>query len=150
MISPLEFRRYQYFAGASNEVHNALAKISSIRQYKAGERLFEEGDSAKHLIIVKSGQVDIIYLLKDNHEVVAESAISGDVISWSAILAPYTLTASAVGFKDGELIEIDGKQLREMCDKDTSLGYQLLVEIARGLRDRLTGLRVQITAAKSM
>ncbi len=148
MISPEEFRRYRYFAGAPGQVLDALAKFSSLRQFKAEERLFEEGDFARHLMIVKSGQVDIIYRLGDSREVVAESAISGDVISWSAVLAPYQLTASAVGSKDGELIEIEGKQLREICDTDVSLGYQLMTEIAKGLRDRLTGLRVQIAAAK--
>ena len=148
MISPNEFRRYRYFASVPEQVLNALAAISSLRRFKAGARLFEEGAPASHLMIVKSGQVDLIYRLGDSREVVAESAISGDVISWSAVLAPYQLTASAVGSKDGELIEIDGKELREMCEADFSLGYQLMTEIARGLRDRLTGLRVQIAAAK--
>jgi CRP/FNR family cyclic AMP-dependent transcriptional regulator len=148
MISPQEFRRYRYFASVSGEMLHAIATCSSLRQFKAGERLFEEGALASHLMVVKSGQVDLIYRLGDNREVVAESAISGDVIAWSAVLAPYKLTASAVGSKDGELIEIEGKQLREICDADLSLGYQLMTEIAKGLRDRLTGLRVQIAAVK--
>jgi CRP/FNR family cyclic AMP-dependent transcriptional regulator len=148
MISPQEFRRYRYFASVSGEMLQTLANCSSLRQFKAGERLFEEGALASHLMVVKSGQVDLIYRLGDNREVVAESAISGDVIAWSAVLAPYKLTASAVGSKDGELIEIEGKQLREICDADLSLGYQLMTEIAKGLRDRLTGLRVQIAAVK--
>jgi CRP-like cAMP-binding protein len=148
MISPHEFRRYQYFASVPDEMLIALANSSSLRLFKAGERLLEEGDVARHLMIVKSGQVDIIYQLGDNRQVLAESAISGDMIAWSAVLAPYKLTASAVGSKDGELIQIEGTQLREMCDTDVSLGYQLMTAIAKGLRDRLTGLRVQIAATK--
>jgi len=148
MISPEEFRRYPYFVSASGQVLDALAKSSSLRKFKVGERLFEEGGPAKHLMIVKLGQVDIIYQLGDNRQVVAESATSGDMISWSAVLAPYKLTASAIGNKDGELIEIEGKQLRDMCDVDLSLGCQLMTEIAKGLRDRLTGLRVQIATTK--
>ena len=148
MIWPEEFRRYRYFAGVPAPMLDALAALSSMREFKAGERLLEEGGVASHLIIVKSGQVDIIYRLGDSREVIAESAISGDVIAWSAVLAPYQLTASAVGSKDGEFIAIEGKGLRELCDADTSLGYHLMTEIARGLRDRLTGLRVQIAASK--
>jgi CRP/FNR family transcriptional regulator, cyclic AMP receptor protein len=148
MISVQEFRRYRYFAGIADEKLNVLANAGLLRRFKAGERLLEEGDIAKYLMIVKSGQVDVIYLLGDNRQVVAESAIEGDVIAWSAVLAPYQLTASAVGSKDGELIQIEGARLREMCEADTSLGYQLMTEIAKGLRDRLTGLRVQIAATK--
>jgi CRP-like cAMP-binding protein len=148
MISPQELRRYGYFAGVPAEELTALAKISSLRKFKAGERLLEEGQPARHLMIVKSGQVDILYRLGDNREVVAESAVTGDVIAWSAMLAPHRLTASTVGSRDGELIEIDGQKLKAMCDKDASLGYQLMTEIAKGLRERLTGLRVQLAAAK--
>jgi CRP/FNR family transcriptional regulator, cyclic AMP receptor protein len=148
MISSEEFRQYAYFAGAPHKVLVALANSSTVRKFKAGERIFEEGHPAKHLMIVKSGQVDIIYQLGDNREVVAESAISGDVISWSAVLAPYQLTASAVGSKDGELIEVGGRKILEICEADESLGYQLMTEIAKGLRNRLTGLRVQIAAAR--
>jgi hypothetical protein len=86
--------------------------------------------------------------LGDDREVVAESAIGGDVISWSAVLAPYKLTASVVGSKDGELIEIEGKKLLEICDKDISLGYHLMTKIAKGLRNRLIELRVQIAATR--
>jgi CRP/FNR family transcriptional regulator, cyclic AMP receptor protein len=146
MISTEEFRRYLFFAGAPYQVLSALAACSSLRHFKAGERLFEEGAFAKNLVIVKSGQVDIIYRLGDDREVVAETALSGDVISWSGVLAPYQLTASGVGSKDGEVLEIEGKHLLEICSKDSSLGYQLMTEIAKALRDRLTGLRVQIAA----
>ena len=148
MIWLQEFHRYPYFASLSDQKLDALAAFSSVRKFKAGDRLLEEGETASHLIIIKSGEVDIIYRLGDGREVVAESSISGDVIAWSAVLAPYKLTASAVGSKDGELIQIEGKGLREMCEADTALGYQLMTEIARGLRDRLTGLRVQLAVAR--
>jgi hypothetical protein len=38
--------------------------------------------------------------------------------------------------------------LRSLCDKDCSLGCRLMTEIAKGLRERLTGLRVQIAATR--
>jgi CRP-like cAMP-binding protein len=148
MVSPEEFRRYRFFTGASSQVLNALADSSSLQQFRVGERLFDEGDLARHLMIVRSGQVDIVYHLGDDREVAAESAISGDVIAWSALLPPNKFTASAVGTQDGEVIKLEGNKLREICDADTSLGYQLILEIAKGLRDRLTGLRVQLAATR--
>lgn len=148
MISPEEFRRFRYFAGISPEMLHTLATFSSLRRFTISERLFEEGALASHLMILKSGQVDLVYRLGDSREVVAESAISGDVIAWSAVLPPHKLTASAIGSKPGELIEIEGQGLREVCDADVSLGYQLMTEIAKGLRDRLTGVRVQIAAVR--
>ena len=143
-----ELRRYRYFAGLPLSVLDQIASISSLRRFEAGERLLEEGAQASHLMIVKSGQVDVVYRLGDGREVTAESALAGDVIAWSAMLEPFILTASGVGSKEGELIALDGAKLRELCAADTSLGYQLMTEIARGLRDRLTGLRVQLAATR--
>ena len=148
MMRSEELKRYRYFAGLPHSLLEQIAWISSPRQFKSGERLIEEGAQASQLMIVKSGQVDIIYRIGDGREVTAESAVSGDVIAWSALLEPYQLTASGVGSRDGELIVIDGRRLREMCDADSWLGYKLMTEIARGLRDRLTGLRVQLAAAR--
>ena len=147
MISPQEFQRFRFFAGAPYSLLNKLANFSATRQFRAGERLLVEGGFATHLLIVKTGQVDIVYLMGDDHEVAAETAVSGDVIAWSAVLEPYHLTASAIATHDGELIEIDGHKLLELCETDSLLGYQLMKEIAKGLRDRLTGLRVQMAAA---
>ena len=143
-----ELQRYRYFAGLPESAMQELAWISSLRPFKAGERLLEEGARATHLLIVKSGQVDIVYRLGDGREVTAESAIAGEVLAWSALLEPYKLTASLVATKDGELVALEGTKLRELCEADTWLGYQLMTEIARVLRDRLTGLRVQLAAAR--
>jgi CRP-like cAMP-binding protein len=129
-------------------VLDQIASISSLRSFEPGERLLEEGAQASHLIIVKSGQVDLVYRLGDGREVTAESALAGDVIAWSAMLEPFTLTASGVASKEGELIALDGAKLRELCAADTGLGHQLMTEIARGLRDRLTGLRVELAATR--
>jgi CRP-like cAMP-binding protein len=141
-----DLQRYRYFSGLPHSALEELAWISSIRPFKVGERLLEEGARASHLLIVKSGEVEIVYRLGDGRDVTAESAIAGELLVWSALLEPYTLTASLVGKKEGELIALEGAKLRELCEADTWLGYQLMTEIARALRDRLTGLRVQLAA----
>ena len=141
-----ELRRYRYFAGLPHSLLEQIAWISSVRPFKAGERLIEEGARASELIIVKSGRVDIIYRIGDGRDVTAESVMGGDVIGWSALLEPYKLTASGVAREDGELIAIEAAKLQEMCEGDSFLGYRLMTEIARGLRDRLMGLRVQLAA----
>ena len=148
MMRSEELKRYRYFAGLPQSALDQIAWVSSLRRFEAGERLLEEGAQASHLVIVKSGQVDIIYRIGDGREVTAESAVGGDIIAWSALLEPFILTASGVGSKEGELIAMDGAKLRELCAADTWLGYQLMTEIARGLRDRLTGLRVQLAATR--
>jgi CRP/FNR family cyclic AMP-dependent transcriptional regulator len=125
-------------------VLRAISEASTLQTFKAGEKLFEEGDQATSLMIVKSGEVEISYRLRDFRKAVAEFAVKGDVVCWSAILAPYRLTATAVGSKDGELLVIDGTTLIGLCEQDAVLGYHLMTAIAKGLRERLTGLRMDM------
>ena len=148
MNSPDDIKSFNLFSESPSSVLKTIADASMVRSFKAGERLCEEGDQAKNLMIVKSGEVEIVYNLGDSRQVVAEYAIRGDVVCWSAVLAPYRLTASAIGSKDGEMIIIDAKTVLNACDGNAELGYRLMTEIARGLRERLTGLRVQIAAKR--
>lgn len=146
MISPEDLRHYTHFGGLPEECLKEISMISGLRPFAAGERIFEEGDKARALYLVRDGEVDILYRLGDNREVVADTVIKGEALSWSALLEPYQLTASGVGRKAGTLIEIDAEKLRAICASDAESGFQILKEIAKTLRSRLAGLRVQIAA----
>ena len=148
MIPSQALRYFPHFAGTPPVVLEHIAAISSVKEFRAGERLFEEGNPATHLMLVKDGRVDIVYLLGDGRQVVADTITRGDVLCWSALLPPHRLTGSAIAMEDGELIAIDGQALWKMCEREAPLGYQIMLEIAKALRNRLAGLRVQIAATK--
>lgn len=148
MISTHDLRYFPHFAGAPESVLGEIAIISTLKRFKAGERLVEEGDRATHLMFIKSGRIELVYLLGDGRQVTVDALNSGDILCWSALLSPHRLTASAVAAEDGEVVAIDGQRLRELCDREAPLGYQIMEEVAKALRDRLSGLRVQIAAQK--
>jgi len=146
MISPEELRRFVHFSGLSDDCLKKIASISKERQIQIGDRIFEEGNTATHFRLIKSGAVNIVYLLGDGREVVADTLVRGDALSWSALLDPYRLTASGIASKDGSIIEIEGESLREICKEDLNAGYRILEEVSKTLRSRLSALRVQIAA----
>jgi CRP-like cAMP-binding protein len=49
-----------------------------------------------------------------------------------------------VARSDGSYICIRAEELREMCQKDHDLGYQLMYQLARALRNRLQDARTQL------
>jgi CRP/FNR family transcriptional regulator len=149
MISVEELRYYPHFSGISNHDLKAVAMISSEMNYKKGDRLFLEGNTATHLMFLKSGEVNIVYRLGDGRDVVADTLVAGDTVAWSAVLPPHRLTASGVGNKDGTLILIEAEGLRNLCDQNFEFGYLLMKEIARTLRSRLSAMRVQVAAGAS-
>ena len=150
MISTQILKRYPYFAGVNEDRLLQIANNTERHIFAAGEELCVEGASATHFFIIISGEVDVIYRLGDNRDVVADTLIPGDAFGWSALIAPHKLTASCIGLKAGECLRIEGAPLREICREDAECGCQISMELAKLLRNRLGALRVQLAAAQAV
>ena len=85
-----------------------LQKIKSRGQplaYKAGERVFSEGDTADYLYFIASGQVSI-FIEKFNTQVELQTALPGDWFGEIAVFNGDRRTASAVTRADTEFLTI--------------------------------------------
>jgi CRP-like cAMP-binding protein len=130
----------------SDEFLKEVTRISNERPFKAGERLFTEGNTATQFMLLKAGEVHIIYRIGDDSDVIADTLVVGDPMAWSALLDPHRLTATGVASKDGILIEIEAESLRRLCEDHKEFGYVMIKEVAKTLRSRLSAMRVQSAA----
>jgi CRP-like cAMP-binding protein len=159
MISPETLRRYPQFAGVSDSCLKAVAGISQTRTFKKDERIFtqsgelradarlyEKGEEATHLMLLTKGQVDIVFSLPSDKEVIVDTLVAGDLMAISALIPPYHLTASGIAREDGELIQIEAVGLRKWCEEEPELGYRLMLSVAKAAMSRLSQARVQIAA----
>ena len=147
MISPERLRRFAHCAGASDELLKQVAMLASERPFDAGEHLFEEGTSARKLLMLESGSVDIVHTLGSGKAVVVDTLVGGDLMAWSALLEPHMLTATGVGRTAGRLVEINGQALLGLCKENPEYGLTMMTEVAKTLRARLEATRVQLAAA---
>lgn len=146
MISPERLRRYPHCANTPDDLLREVAMLAQERMFVADERLFEEGNPANYFMFLEEGEIDIVYRLADDREVVVDSLVAGDSLGWSSLLDPYTYSTSGIARQDGVLIEIDGRGLQKLCDDKPAYGYQLLTHVARTLRSRLLASLVQLAA----
>lgn len=144
MISPEVLRRYPYFSGAGEETLKELAMSSEEMTFGAGDVLFREGEPADHLYILTKGEVDIQYGLNTGEHRTADTLVAGDILAWSALVRPYRVTALGVARRAGQVISVDARKLRELCDRDRELGFSLMNEVARTASHRLEGARIQL------
>lgn len=121
--------------------------LADERWFRAGEVLFEEGHQASHLVFLESGQVDIVFTLGAGQKVVVDTLVAGDIMCWSALLEPYTLTGSGVAKPDGVMIAVSAEGLRQLCEENPAHGHMMMTQVAKTLRDRLDATRVQLAAA---
>ncbi|ASV73627.1 cAMP-binding protein - catabolite gene activator and regulatory subunit of cAMP-dependent protein kinase [Thermogutta terrifontis] len=147
MVSPEMLRRYPYFAKISEESLKEIAMMAEERSYPAGLQLFNEGDPADYLNIIVEGEVQIQYQLGNGEKRTVDTLVPGDILVWSALIEPYRTTAIGTTSKPTKVIAIKAKPLRELCDRDPMVGYQLTREIAKLLAHRLESARVQLAAA---
>ena len=150
MISPELLRRFPFFAGLSEEQLKQIAMIAEQETYKAGEVIFEEGDEAHALYIIVEGEVSIVINIDEEGEKREElSALhAGEIMAWSAIVPPHTLTASGVASATPtRVIAIDGAGLRALFEADCGgLGYMMLNRLLGVIRERMSNTRVQLVS----
>ena len=146
MVSIEVLRSFPYFAGVGADSLKAVAAAAEERPFKPGEPLFREGDIARALYILREGQVDIVYQLHEGEGRVVDTVVGGDLIGWSSVVEPYRCTATAVPRSFGRAVHIGAAAIRDLCDRDHTLGYHLLKELAATLSRRLQGALVQLAA----
>lgn len=144
MISPEVLRRYTYFAGINEEGLKQIAMIADEKAIPANTRIFNEGDPASHMLIIAQGEINIEFQLGSGELRIVDTMVEGDLLGWSALVEPYKMTANGTATKNTELVRFDAVKLRQLCEKDTTLGYHVMVQIAKLLAHRLEGASVQL------
>jgi len=144
MVSPELLRRYPYFTPISHETLKKVAMIAEERSVPAGTTIFREWDNASHLYVILKGEVQVQYTLPNGEPRYADTLGEGDLLVWSALVAPYRTTGSGVATQDTRLVAIEASPLRELCEEDPHLGFRLMGEIVRTLAERLEATRVQL------
>lgn len=146
MISPDRLRRFPHFANIEHRVKLFIAANSNSTAFSAGDIILREGNTARELIFLEEGEVDIVYQLGDDRIVVVDTIMPGETFSWSAALPPHRLSATAIAKTDGEYFGFDRESLGELCKLFPAFGCRMMTEIAQMLRRRLINTRVQLAA----
>ncbi len=133
----------------------ALAGISSERTYEPGQTIFREGDVAEALLLLLKGRVAlekaIVLGRRGARQATVEVIQPGQIFGWSAAIAPYELTATAVCVERSRVLAIDAEALRKLADERPSLGYHVVSRLASiagaRLRDTTHRLSYLLTIA---
>lgn len=160
MISVETLKKYPYFAGISLDCLKAVAELCEERSFKQAETLFEESGEfvgeaklyekegeASHLILLVSGEVDIAYRLGIGEPLVIGTVVAGELLSLSALIPPYHLTAEGIAKTDGKGIFFEAKPLRELLEANPELGFRIYQGVSKALMSRLKDTRVELAAS---
>jgi CRP/FNR family cyclic AMP-dependent transcriptional regulator len=132
------------FDGLRHEQLELIAGCAWNVGFSAGERLFREGDPADTFYLVRRGRVALSTHAPARGDVVIETLDPGEVVGWSWIFPPYVWHFDARALDDVRAVAFDGACLRDKCESDPALGYELMRRFAGVMIDRLLHTRLRL------
>ena len=132
-LGGLDQDRLALLAGCAGNVH-----------FEAGANLFREGDAADTFYIVRHGAVALETFVPARGPVAIETIEAGEVIGWSWLFAPYRWHFDARALTTVRATGFDGACLRQKCESDPALGYELMGRFAQVLIERLQWMRLRL------
>jgi CRP-like cAMP-binding protein len=108
--------KFPLFAGMDRGQLALLASCSMTAQFRKGEVIFREGDLADRLYLIETGKVSLE----------SSRGMDDPRLGWSWMFPPQTRTYTTQAVEPTTAIFFYGSVLRECCENDHSLGYELL------------------------
>lgn len=153
MISTEILRRFPFFHGLDDAQLRAIAMLADENKADAKVSIFEEDSAAGKFYFLVSGNVDLYIKSEEENDPNSRRDFAvgevnpGEVFGISALIDPYIYRVSARTAQDCQWIEFDAVGLRTISEIDQRLAYQLTLQVAKALMERLQSTRVQLAAA---
>jgi len=135
---------HPFFAGLDGGFTNLMVSCASNVRFEAGTYILKEGDAANTFFLIRHGKV-ALEIFAPHHTPIIVSTISvGEILGWSWLLEPFQWKFNARAVDDVRAIALDGKCLRNKCEENHDLGYEVLKRFARIIEQRLDATRLQL------
>ena len=143
---PLELREIEVFLGRKESTLAALEACMEKRTYKAGEKIFSQGDTGDELFLIRRGAVRIVLPLgnKQSHHLATFGR--GDFFGEMAFLDPDPRSADALAFSDVDLFVLSRKRFDTLAEDHKRLAIGLVLSVARVLSTRLRYANAELRA----
>ena len=125
----------------------ALAGLCTHVTVPVGQRLFEEGSTAKEFWLIDAGQVQLDASVPGRGRVVIERLGRNDVIGLSWMFPPYQWRFGALTTQPMQAFAFDARAVRAACDADPVLGYELSRRFSAVVVHRLQATRARLLEA---
>ncbi len=115
------------------------------RTYKAGERIFTQGEVGSGMYIIQTGTVDILQETDDGRSSQLLQRLSvGDFFGELALLSDLRRPASAVAYEPCELLVLFQADLYDLIEREPELGVRLIRSLSRITGERLIQINEEL------
>jgi CRP/FNR family transcriptional regulator, cyclic AMP receptor protein len=135
---------HPFLVGMNRDQLALLTDCAMSVQFEEGQIIFHEGEIANRFYLIESGEVVLESGIRSMDSVVIDVIGAGDLLGWSWMFPPYTWRFTARAIEPTSAIFFYGTILREYCERDDSLGYELFKRLAPIMIQRMQRAREKL------
>jgi CRP-like cAMP-binding protein len=128
---PDRLDKHEVFQFLRPDQLRAISDVAEVREYQAGETIYERGSKADHFYVVLGGQVSLRLPGQSGVSVqideLTEGAVFGSCVCFQFV--EYSLNAQCT--RDSKVLKIESATLKELMDEDLLMGYTIQTQISR-------------------
>ena len=145
-----DIAEHPFLRGLSPKHLATLSDFAMNAEFASGKLIFSEGDPANRFYLILEGKVALEARAENGDTVPVQTIGPGDVLGWSWLFPPYSWHFDARAIEPTKAIFFYGTSLREQCQEDSSLGYELMKRAAAIVIERLQAARGRLTDASAL
>lgn len=139
-----DFKQIKFFEKYTVEQLQKLASISSVKEFRVKEIIFEQYDELTEIYVLLQGSLSLGISLPKDKRIHLGTIEEGQLFSWSAIFPPYISTAWVMAVTPAKVIAIDARKLNADIEQDCDFGFKTMSKIAQTISHRLSDTRFQL------
>ena len=132
---------HPFLAGMNRRQLALLTDCAMAVQFKNGQVIFREDELANRFYLIETGKVILESSGGLGDPVVIDTIGAGDLLGWSWMFPPHTWHFTARAVEPTTAIFFTGTILREYCERDPSLGFELHKRMSAVMMKRLQATR---------
>jgi len=139
-----DFKQIKFFEKYTVEQLQKLASISTVKEFKVKEIIFEQYDELTEIYVLLQGSLSLGISLPKDKRIHLGTIEEGQLFSWSAIFPPYISTAWVMAIAPAKVIAVDARKLNAEFEQDCDFGFKTMSKIAQTISHRLSDTRFQL------
>jgi len=137
-------REHAFFAELDEGFCRLVCGCAKNARFDAGQYLFHEGDPADVFYLLRNGRVALEIAAPERGPITFQTVVAGEIVGVSWLIPPYRWTYDAKALELVRAIAMDATCLRQKCEDDHDLGYEMMKRFVPMLVERLQATRLQI------
>jgi CRP-like cAMP-binding protein len=137
-------RQQRFFAEFPAEQSALIAGCARNHRFAAGQYLFHEGETANEFFLIRHGHVALEIAVPARAPFMFSTLGEGEIVGAAWLIPPYRWTIDARAVETTLALGISATCLREKCEADHHLGYEMMKRFLPVLVNQIHAAQLQI------